>query len=65
MATNPPAGDGHRNGAVRKRTQVKTKVMGESALPNATRRQASSSTKRPPLRSSRAYGEKKRGDQAG
>jgi len=29
MATNPPAGDGHRNGAVRKRTQIKTKVMGE------------------------------------
>lgn len=22
MATNPPKGDGHRNGAVRKRTQV-------------------------------------------
>lgn len=22
MATNPPAGDGHRNGAVRQRTQV-------------------------------------------
>ena len=29
MATNKPAGDGHRNGAVRKRTQLKTKVMGE------------------------------------
>jgi hypothetical protein len=28
-ATNAPAGDGHRNGAVRKRTQLKTKVMGE------------------------------------
>jgi len=23
MATNPPAGDGHRQGAVRKRSQVK------------------------------------------
>lgn len=23
MATNPPAGDGHRNGAVRKRSQVR------------------------------------------
>ena len=22
MATNPPSGDGHRNGAVRKRSQV-------------------------------------------
>ena len=29
MATNAPAGDGHRKGAVRKRTQLKTKVMGE------------------------------------
>jgi hypothetical protein len=29
MATNAPAGDNHRNGAVRKRTQVKSKVMGE------------------------------------
>jgi len=26
MATNPPAGDGHRNGAVRKRSQVKNPV---------------------------------------
>jgi len=29
MATNAPSGDGHRNGAVRKRSQLKTKVMGE------------------------------------
>lgn len=29
MATNKPAGDGHRNGAVRKRTQLETPVMGE------------------------------------
>ena len=29
MATNAPSGDNHRNGAVRKRTQFKTKVMGE------------------------------------
>lgn len=29
MATNAPAGDGHRQGAVRKRSQLKTKVMGE------------------------------------
>ena len=29
MATNPPAGDDHRKGAVRKRTQVKTKIMGD------------------------------------
>lgn len=29
MATNPPAGDGQRNGAVRKRTQLETKIEGE------------------------------------
>jgi len=29
MATNPPTGDGHRNGAVRKRSQLKTQIMGE------------------------------------
>lgn len=29
MATNAPAGDGHRKGAVRQRSQLKTKVMGE------------------------------------
>jgi hypothetical protein len=29
MATNPPAGDGHRNGAVRKRSQLKTQTRGE------------------------------------
>jgi hypothetical protein len=29
MATNAPTGDGHRKGAVRKRTQLKTKIMGE------------------------------------
>ncbi len=29
MATNAPAGDGHRNGAVRKRSQLKTRLMGE------------------------------------
>jgi hypothetical protein len=26
MATNPPAGDGHRNGAVRERSQVQNPV---------------------------------------
>lgn len=35
MATNAPAGDGHRNGAVRKRTQTNTKIMGEE---HATKR---------------------------
>ena len=29
MATNKPASDGHRNGAVRDRSQVKTEIMGE------------------------------------
>lgn len=29
MATDAPTGDGHRNGAVKKRTHIKTKVMGE------------------------------------
>ena len=29
MAINAPTGDGHRNGAVCKRSQLKTKVMGE------------------------------------
>jgi hypothetical protein len=28
MATNEPAGDGHRNGAVKKRTQLTTQIMG-------------------------------------
>lgn len=35
MATNAPTGDGHRNGAVRKRSQIKTKIMGEE---HATKR---------------------------
>jgi hypothetical protein len=29
MASNEPTGDGHRIGAVKKRSQLKTKVMGE------------------------------------
>ncbi len=29
MASNTPAGDGHRNGAVRKRSQFKTEIEGE------------------------------------
>ena len=29
MATNPPTGDGHRKGAVRKRSQVQVEVMGK------------------------------------
>jgi hypothetical protein len=29
MATNKPSGDVHRNGAVRKRSQLKTKLDGE------------------------------------
>ncbi|MEZ0059961.1 hypothetical protein ABIF26_005469 [Bradyrhizobium elkanii] len=30
MATNKPTGDNARRGAVRKRTQLQTKVMGEA-----------------------------------
>src|SRR4051812_15125254 len=30
MATNPPTGDGHRTGAVKKRSQLKTEIMGEA-----------------------------------
>jgi hypothetical protein len=30
MATNKPTGDNARTGAVRKRTQIRTKTMGES-----------------------------------
>jgi hypothetical protein len=29
MATNKPAGDGHRNGAVRKRSQLKDGLFGK------------------------------------
>lgn len=29
MATNAPSGDGHRQGAVKKRSQLKTKIEGE------------------------------------
>jgi hypothetical protein len=35
MSTNAPSGDGHRNGAVRKRSQLKTKVMGEEHFTKA------------------------------
>jgi hypothetical protein len=31
MATNKPTGDNARKGAVRKRTQIRTKMMGETA----------------------------------
>ena len=39
MATNAPTGDGHRNGEVRKRSQIKTKIMGED---RETKRDATS-----------------------
>jgi hypothetical protein len=29
MASNEPVGDGHRIGAVKKRSQLKTKIMGQ------------------------------------
>jgi hypothetical protein len=31
MASNEPVGDGHRIGAVKKRTQLKGKLMGQTA----------------------------------
>jgi hypothetical protein len=39
MDTNPPTGDGHRNGMVRKRSQFKTTIMGEE---RATKRSTKS-----------------------
>ena len=41
MAVNKPVGDNARKGAVKKRSQVKTK-LGGAAVPSATRRTASS-----------------------
>ncbi len=38
MASNAPAGDGHRNGAVRKRSQLKTNVMGEEHFTKRSKR---------------------------
>jgi hypothetical protein len=38
MATNEPVGDGHRKGAVRKRTQLKTEVMGEEHFTKRSKR---------------------------
>jgi hypothetical protein len=38
MATNAPAGDGHRSGAVRKRSQFKTRVMGEEHFTKRSKR---------------------------
>jgi hypothetical protein len=32
MATNKPAGDGHRNGAVKKRSQLEGELQGEKAF---------------------------------
>ena len=37
MATNAPTGDGHRKGAVRNRTQLKTKVMGDDHFTKRSR----------------------------
>jgi len=36
MATNAQAGDGHRNGAIRKRSQLKMRVMGEEHFTRPT-----------------------------
>ena len=36
MATNKPAGDGHRNGAVRKRSQLKDGLFGKETKRDRT-----------------------------
>ena len=36
MATNKPAGDGHRNGAVRKRSQLKDGLFGKQTKRDLT-----------------------------
>ncbi len=36
MATNPPSGDGHRNGAVKKRSQVKDGLFGKQTKRDLT-----------------------------
>jgi len=36
MATNKPVGDNAQRGAVKKRSQLRTKVMGKNPGPNAT-----------------------------
>ena len=36
MATNPPAGDGHRNGAVRKRSQLRSPLTGKETKRDRT-----------------------------
>jgi hypothetical protein len=52
MALNKP-NDNARKGAVKKRTQLATKVMGKRHGPNGTRQPASSWTKRRPRREKR------------
>jgi hypothetical protein len=44
MATNAPPSDGHRNGVVKKRSQLETKIEGEELGLSATKRRASSLT---------------------
>ena len=36
MATNPPTGDGHRNGEVRKRSQVRSTLTGNETKRDRT-----------------------------
>ena len=45
MASNEPNGDGRRIGAVKKRSQRKTKIMGEEHSPNGIKQLANSWTK--------------------
>jgi hypothetical protein len=55
MARNAPAGDGHRNGAVRKRSQIKTKVTGEEHFTKRSKATSQFTDQKKDDRSSRAY----------
>ena len=56
MAVNKPVGDDARKGAVRKRSQLETKTMGEKALDQAQQGDPVSSWTRRRRESSRAFG---------
>ena len=54
MAVNKPVGDNARKGAVRKRSQLRTKVMARKPGPSEAGRPVSSSIRRKPRQSSRS-----------
>lgn len=47
MATNPPAGDGHRNGAVRNRSQTYNPKTGQYVKRNTTNGQFMDTSDKP------------------